>query len=1156
MDTLKSSTFVTDSTTIQYKEKLKKKLYLTNNPYQFIQSMIKHVKAVSTWLLLLGAPTAVMSALDYSGLARVEATQQKEVCKGIVVAKNGETIIGASVVVKGSNNGTITGLDGDFTLPNVKKGDVLKVSFVGYVTQEVKWDGGVLNIVLEDDAQNLEEVVVTALGIKKDAKKLGYAVSAINAGDLVKAAAPSLGSALYGKAAGVRIQTAPGGATGAISINVRGLSSITGTNQPLVVVDGVPIHNGDANKDDYWTNQRVQSNGLADINPEDIESLSVLKGASASALYGSEAANGVVMITTKSGKGASGFGVDFNTNLTADFVAYMPKYQTTFGPGVRVDARKANKDDEDGWMTRKDRNGVEHKTYRQTTTYYGPKYDGREVLYFDGTKRAYSPINEDPWSEIFRTGFNQQYNLAVTKGDEKGNMRFSYTFVNNLPTQYNSTFKKHNFSLTGSYRVLPTVKLDYTVNYLLQDIKNRPYRISRLTNNFGGMAGAFDDVKYLREHTMTSKGYMNQVYSATNHLTPEEGFEWNPSASALVSEYFWNIFGKEQLENNNRLIASVTPSWEITKGLTLRGRLATDYTTEKIENKNRTEQSTAFGSYTGEYRLENRRYEIFYGDLMLTYDTQLTDKLGLNATAGWQGRSERAFDSWVGTNGGLSVENWFHLNASKKTAISGMKKAEFLKTAVFGMLSLSYENWAYLEATARQERISTLAPKNNTFFYPSFNGSIIYTDLFREQLPAWYNYGKVRVSYGIVGNAPEIYKGAMAYNQGTVSGYIYNTVPTEVGNEGLRPEKKYEWEFGLESKFFNNRLGLELSYYRAVIKDQILNTTMPSSSGGKSIWMNVGELENKGFELSVYGTPIQTKDWIWELRTNLAWNRNKVTKLADGLDVLQHANWDNGSARLYSKVGQPMGDIYALAPAKDANGNYIIREDGFYQLTNEPVKVGNAMPKLVGGFATSLSYKNFFLDMSFDYRIGGAVMNLPYQYLMGRGSLEDSMPYRDAAHGGKTYYLGADNKPVPFTGERGPNGEKVYDNGMILKGVKADGKPNDIMIAADKYYHYTYNWGGYDPADVTYYSHSIFDNTYVKCRELSLGYNLPKSLLSKFKCKSLQVSVYGRNLFYLYKNLPGFDAEATDGTSWITQASIGGSTATTRSVGVSLRASF
>ena len=1117
--------------------------------------MLKRRKVVSMLLFLTSFSFGTVYATNAYDATNAEVMQQADKCIGHVRDAAGEPVIGASVMVKGTNNGTISNMDGDFTLMNVSKGSTILISFVGYKPVEIKWTGQPINVILEDDSQALDEIVVTALGIKKDSKKLGYAVSTVSADDLVRTASPNLGTALYGKASGVRIQTAPGGATGSISINVRGLSSITGTNQPLIVVDGVPIHNGDANNTDYWGSQRINSNGLADINPEDIETLSILKGASASALYGSEAANGVVMITTKSGKGVKGVGVEFNANWTSDRVAYMPKYQTTYGPGTVVESRASSGSDVDGWYYRNDRNGNRQKTFYPTTTHYGPAYDGSDVLYYDGTMRSYNAITSDPWSDVFRSGFNQQYNLAITKGCDAGNIRISYTFVDNIPTQYNSSFNKHNFNITGSYNVIDNIKVDFTANYILQDIKNRPYRISRITNNFGGMFSAFDDVNYLRNNTMTSLGYMNQSWAASNHATPSEGFEWNPSCSALVSEYYWNIYGKEQHENNNRLIASITPSWEIIDGLVLRARAATDFTSGKIENKNKTEQSTAFGSYSGYYGNTNERYEIYYGDVMLSYSKDFKNKLGLVAAVGWQGRKERANTTSVGTNGGLSVENWFHLNASRSAVSGGMYVSEFLKTAYFGTLNLSYDNWIFLEGTGRQEKISTLAKNNNSFFYPSVNTSFIFTELLKNSMPSWYQYGKVRLSYGIVGNAPEIYKATQASQQGSASGYNYNTVSTTVGNETIKPEKKYEWAFGLESRFLNNRLGFELSFYKNKVKDQILNTTMPSSSGGKSILMNIGELKNKGLEISAFGTPIQTKDWRWEVRANMAWNRNKVTKLAEGIDVLQHSNWDNGSTYLYSKVGEPMGDIYSYAPAKDENGNNIITADGFYKLTDEPVKVGNAMPKFVGGFSTSLRYKNFLLDASLDFRVGGAVLNLPYQYLMGRGTLEDSMPYRDAAHGGLSYYL-ANGVVTPHSGTTGPNGEKIYNNGLILQGVKQDGTPNDKMIAADKYYWWTYNWGGYDPSSETYYSHSIFDNTYVKVREISISYIFPETILSKFGCNNLVVSAFTRNPFYIYKKMPGFDAEATDGTSWISQACIGGSTATTRSFGLSLRVGF
>lgn len=1121
-------------------------------------------KSVSLLLLAVTFSSfGTMNAWNSPAIEGVAVSQQKKKVTGIVEDEFGP-VAGAAIIVKGTTTGSITNMDGQFSI-DVSNGETLVVSFLGYITQEIKYSGqNQLTVKLVEDSQALDEVVVTALGIRKDAKKLGYAVSTIAADDLIKTASPNLGTALYGKAAGVRVQTAPGGATGAISINVRGLNSITGNNQPLIVVDGIPIRNGNANDEGYWTDQRVNSNGLADINPEDIENLSILKGASASALYGSEAANGVVMITTKSGKSVQGFGVEVGASLTGDFVAYMPEYQTTFGSGVPTNSRNLYKNYTyngtaidntgwaDGWYPRTDRNGNLHNSVMAETMQFGPRYDGSDILYYDGTVRPYKSYGADPWSDIFRTGVNQQYNVAVTNGTDKGNMRLSYTYVDNKPTQYNSTYKKHNFNLAGTHNISKALKVDYSANYIVQDIKNRPYRISRLTNNFTGMFSAFDDLDWYQKTAITSLGYMNQLYSNYSHLTPDEGYEYTPAMFSLNEEYLWHIKGKERLETSNRLIARIAPSWQIIDGLILKGSVATDFTTEKSESKENSTQSYLVSNPSGYYGLTNRRYETQYGDVMLSYDKSLTEKIDLAAIVGWTGRTESVYISGIGTTQGLSVENWFHLNASTGNKDASMTKKEFLKTAWYGTLSLSYDNWAYLEGTGRQEKTSTLAKGNNTFFYPSVNGSIIYTELMKDSRPSWFDYGKVRLSYGVVGNAPEIYRANQAYTQNTTSGYIYNTISTKVGNDGIRPEEKYEWELGLEGKFFNNRLGVDVSLYTNTVKDQILSSTIPASAGGREILMNVGELQNKGLEISLYGTVVQTKDWYWELRGNISWYRNKVTKLAEGLDQITHWELD-GAANMISTEGRPVGDIYAYAPATDENGNKIVTAEGFYKLTDEMVRVGNYMPKLTGGFATSVGYKDFFVDASLDFRVGGAVMNTPYQYMMGRGSLIESMDYRDAAHGGLTYYLDADNKYVPTSASAGPNGEKVYDNGMILEGVKEDGTPNDIMIGSDYWYNNTYNWG---KSSRTYYSHSVFDNSFVKVREISLGYNLPASLVSKFMCKNLQISVFARNPFYIYKNIPAFDAEAYDATNWIGQTQLGGSTATTRSFGVTLRAGF
>lgn len=1085
------------------------------------------------------------------------ANAQNVTVKGNVTDLNGEPIIGATVKVEGTQTGTVTNYDGDFTI-SCREGALLTVSYIGYTAQQAKAESGkTIQIVLEEESTTLSEVVVTAMGIKKDAKKLGYSVSTVGAEELTKVGAPTFASAMYGKAAGVRIQTAPGGGTSSVSINVRGMSSITGSTQPLIVMDGVPIRNGDANTQvDYWSSQRIESNGLVDINPEDIESVSILKGAAASALYGSEAANGVVVITTKTGRGQQGIGVEFGANLSWEKAAYMPELQNEFGPGSW--GYRGNVSDymiQTGGFVEQTYNGQTYKTVEATNNYWGPRYDGSQVYYWDGKQRAYNGLGSDPWTTLFRTGFNQQYNVAVTKAGDWGNVRFGYTFNHVDAMQQNSNNGKHNFSLNGTLNILKNVKLDFSAQYLRQNIKNRAYRISRITLNYGGMIGSFDDVGLMVDKTMTSQGF---IYSTGDGLseTPDENLIYAPGTAALMSEYLWNVLGNVQEENHNRFIAGVTPSWEIIPGLTLRGRIATDMTAEDIENRNNAKRAigyTSNNSDLGGYSLMNRKYETYYGDIMLMFDKTFAEKHNVTANVGWSGRQEKTFASTVSTNGGLSVTNWFNLAASNLTPNASQQDISSLRTAWFGTLSYGYDNWAYLEGTIRNEKISTLAPDYNSFTYPSINASAIITELLKDKKPVWWDYGKIRASYGIVGNAPEVYRANVLYNQSQIGSYLYNTIGTSLGNLTLKPEKKYEFEIGLEAKFIKNRLGFEVSYYSNTVKDQILPISLARSAGGESIMLNIGELKNHGLEFAVYGTPIQTKDWQLDLRANIAFNTNKVTKLMDGLDNILHRSFDN-SAYLYSYEGEPMGDWYVYEYQRDSQGRKIIGDDGLPIRSTELTKVGNAMPKGVGGVSANLRWKQLFLDATFDFRIGGDVLNQYWQYAMETGILESTLDGREG-HGGLPYYYEDNNISSSGTIIAGtaPSGYTQFNDGMIVEGVHADGTANTTIVPAGIYYKNSFGWGA---GTHNSYEEAIQDNSYLKLRELSLGYQLPKIFSTKFGCQNLTVSVFARNLFYIFKNLKEMDAESGDGTNWIGQAVAGNSSAASRSFGFSLRAKF
>ena len=1083
-------------------------------------------------------------------------TAQNQTVKGTVTDQNGEPVVGATVKVKGAKSGTVTNLNGEYTL-SVPANSSLEISYVGLTPQEVKVTGSTMNITLDDSATALDEVVVTAMGIKKDEKALGYAVATLSAADLTKTASPTFASAMYGKAAGVRIQTAPGGGTSSVSINVRGLASITGNTQPLIVMDGVPIRNGEANNEvNYWESTRINSNGLVDINPEDIESISILKGAAASALYGSEAANGVVVITTKTGRGSQGVGVEFGANLSWEKAAYLPDIQTEFGPGSYgyrddlTDYAKAT-----GGFIEREYNGKTYRSLVETNDYWGPRYDGSEVLYWDGKTRAYNSLG-NPWSDIFRTGFNQQYNAAVTKAGDWGNFRLAYTYNNVEAMQRNSDNDKHNFSLSGTLNILKNVKVDYSAQYLRQNIKNRAYRVSRITLNFGGMVGSFDDIDLMADKTVTSQGF---IYSTGDNKseTPDENLVYAPGTASLMSEYMWNILGNMQEENHHRLIAGVTPSWEIIPGLTLRGRIATDLTAEDIENRSNAKRAIGYTSNSGDlgsYSLTNRKYETYYGDVMLMFDRTFADVHNVTANVGWSGRQEKTFATSVSTNGGLSVTNWFNLAASNSTPSASMQDISSLRTALFGTLGYSYNNWAFLEGTIRNEKLSTLAPDYNSFTYPSVNASIIVTELLKDSKPAWWDYGKVRASYGIVGNAPEVYKANVLYNQAAVGSYLYNTIGSSLGNLTLKPEKKHEFEVGLESKFLHNRLGFEISYYNNTVQDQILPISLAKTAGGSSIYLNIGELKNNGLEFSVYGTPVQTKDWQLDLRANIAFNKNKVTKLMDGLDNILHKSFDN-AAYLYSYVNEPMGDWYVYEWQRDDNGNIIVDDKGLPLRNSELTKVGNAMPKGVGGFSANLRYKQVFLDATFDFRIGGKVLNQYWQYAMNTGILKETLEGREG-HGGLAYYYAENDISSSGTTIAGtaPSGYTQFNDGILFEGVHEDGTPNTTIVPAGIYYGNAYGWGSGNSHRS--YEDAIQDNSYMKLRELSLGYMLPTRFSKAFGCQNLTVSVYGRNLFYIFKNLKEMDAESGDGTNWIGQAVAGNSSAASRTIGVSLRAKF
>ncbi|WP_230981373.1 SusC/RagA family TonB-linked outer membrane protein [Echinicola salinicaeni] len=1077
--------------------------------------------------------------------------------KGTVTDTNGEPLPGAAVTIQGKSIGTITDLDGKFTL-DVPANSTLVVSFLGFTTQTIAIGNQTeLNIVLEEEAAALDEYVVTAFGMDKKQKALGYATTTVKSDELVKVGTPNVASALYGKAPGVRIQTGAGGATSAVNIQIRGVNSITGKNQPLIVLDGVPIRNEEVTNNNYWSDQRLRGNGLLDINPADIDNISILKGASAAALYGSEAVNGVVLITTKKGKsGEKGMSVDFNANYTVDKIAYLPKYQNVRGPGGPAhvwDLGQAedgfNYDEETG-----------ERIVPNTTINFGPEFDGQPMRTWDGEMRPYV-AQEDNYAALFNNPVSSQVNVAISNANDKGSFRLSLTRQDNEALSLNSKNSKNIVNLNSTYKVSKKWKTDLMINYINQNTKNRPYSIDRMINNFGGMMTRFDNGAWYLDNYQTSRGY-RFVTGNGQSLTPDENISGSGFLSA-IADYAWRVNKHMLNENSNRVIGSLTNTFDITKELNLRARVSTDFTNRYSEDARSTTRPLAFGP-SGSFGMRTELFSILYGDVMLNYKKQITDEVTFSAMAGYTARQESFNTVNRSTNGGLSSENLFDVVASTNIPNSGSNRTDRVIDAALGTVNLDYKGVWFVEGTIRRDRISTMNPDNNTFVYPSVNSSFAISDAIT--LPQFITFSKLRGSWGIVGNYPDIYRANIAYNQNSLgeqqpggNNVLYTNLGTSFGNDLIRPEQKHEFEFGLDTRFFNNRFGLDVSYYNAQIRDQILPLTLPSTSGARSVLTNIGTLRNQGVEVSLNGAIIETRDFGWNAIFNIAKNVNKVEKLANGATELLHRDYDGNAAQLRSVVGNPMGDFYARPVATDDNGNRIVQPNGLYKIDDQNwIKAGNAMPDAVGGFINDVRYKNFNVSAVIDFQIGGSVMPTGINWMTSRGLTEESLNNMNEERGGLAYYQDEDGQgvQVPHSTTQGPNGETVYHDGMLMDGVTADGQENTNVVSQAYYYQMTYNWGGPQYSQSRYELY-IKDNDYAKLRELSIGYTLPNHITSKIGASNVNVSVFGRNLFFLYRNIKNLDPEVlTGGSRWAQSLTSAGTNPATRTYGVMLRAKF
>lgn len=1031
--------------------------------------------------------------------------QQKKQVTGTVIDALGP-VAGASVSVKGSNEGTITDMDGNFSI-DAAPGVTLSISFIGYVTQDIKYTGQAsLQVKLMEDTQKLDEVVVTAMGIKKEKRALPYAMSELKAEELQLVPVQNVATSLYGKAAGVQIQQTAAGPTGGTKIQIRGINSVEGNTRPLIVVDGIPINDTDSQWGGRERNETQQGSALNDINPDDIESMSILKGANAAALYGSRATNGVIVITTKRGDKGQGLGIQLSTSYTYDQRAYMPELQNVFGGGSKP------------YFTT-DANGqpiYNGDTYRS----FGPRMDGTEVTWWDGVKRPYSP-QPNNYRDIFKDGFTNNNSISITNSTEKNSIRVAYTNMNYGGYLENFKQNKHNFSFSGNFKVHERVTFDAAVSFNISDTKNQPTRIDRVSN----YPMPRNEITQLwKDNYKNDQGYF---------LTDQISGISSGNRDNIIKYLLWQQNENQYSKSRERLIASLSANVKIFDFLNFRLRGGTDRYRDNNENKEYFEKAADpadMNNLQGSYRKDDSHYQKNYAEGLLMFNKTFAEDFDVTANLGVSGE-DITESQIIWESEGLKYNGMFSSENNKKDPKKASKdkvvnKGEFLG-AVFASAQLAYKRFLYLDLTARNDWSSRLTAGNRSFFYPSAGLSFVFTEAL--DLPEWYNYGKLRGSYAIVGNTtPSLYFTNSEYQYGSFNGSaITNEFKAEVPPTNITPEKTYSWEFGLESRFLNGRLGFDLAYYTNKTTNQIITVPVAPSTGATGMKMNAGDIGNYGVELQVSGTPVETKNFSWEGVLNFAYTHNELLSLIDGMeDRLLGSPWS--AANFKAVPGYASPSVFIRKWVRDDNGNMVVDKNGNYQQESEFTYAGSAAPKFTAGFTNTFRYRDFSLSVHIDGSFGGKLLSFTNNYLKSSGAGTESLFGRDEEYGGLPYYidkstsqkirLDSHNASAPANALDG----RVRHDGIIAEGVKADGSKNDILVAAADYYDNRYNRAGSED--------NLYDNTYIKLREMKLSYRVPNRIVTKIGLQNLNVSFVGSNLFFIYKNVPNVNPEATLGT--------------------------
>lgn len=910
----------------------------------------------------------------------VVSQQQQVAISGIVTDNKGNPLAGASVRVKGTAVGRATDINGRFSI-EATTGNTLIVSFAGYASQEVAvTKDGDMKIILVEDNRMLNEVVVTALGMKKEKRSLGYSVTQVAGESLTTARENNVVNSLVGKVAGLDITATSGGAGAASNVIIRGVSSLNQTNQPLYVINGIPMEskpvgignaNTKGNTGSQWDNAPDLGDAISNINPDDIESISVLKGAAASALYGSRAKAGVILITTKSGKGNS---IDFNSNFVGEQIIDNTNWQTVYGQGSNGEkpTNKAGAAQVGG-------------------SSWGAKLDGTPVVQFDGVERPYS-LQKDNLKRFYRTGSTWTNTLALNKSFEGGSIRLSGTDVNNRSVVPNSGLKRQSFNLVGLFEPLKGLTIDARYNMILEQVKNRPMVSDGAGNaNYNAM---------FLPTSINIKDLKPWKDDAGNEILYNSGNVYATNPWFAANEFINNT-------NRDRSIASVTAKYTMDNGLFFQARAGRDGYSDHYKNV----VPSGTGYYpSGKIAEQETKFADVNADLLIGKSFILGDyTLTPNIGASYRNTKIKQTTN-LGTD--FAIFGVYNILNAKNKAVNYLE-SESETQSTYGTLEFAYKDVAYLTGSLRSDWFSTLATpgfdnKLNSV-YPAVSGSFIFSEYFK---PTWLSFGKLRAGFAQVGQATDPYQTLLTYNfrSETLNGQPLGTISNDnIPNSSLKASTATELEIGTELRLFNDRVNLDLTWYNKKSKNEISFITTPSSSGYNGAVLNAGEMQNKGFEALISATIFKSENFKWISSLNGSYNDNKVLSLAEGMDEQSVAISRSGVGYLMNRVGMPAFQIMAFDNRYDDQGNIVKAADGS-PLRGDLKPYGSAMNKWFAGWNNEFNYKRFNFSFLIDGKWGGKLFSGTDYYGYINGLHQETVADRESlGRTAATYYTNTAN---------------------------------------------------------------------------------------------------------------------------------------------------